>query len=220
MRLNKKKVVVSALALSLVAILSAGTLAWFSAKDSVTNEFHIADSDDTKPGDIFSVDVWEYVDPDGDGQPEEAEDGATYADILPGTTYVKEPHVENTGHYDQYIRVIVTISDMQAWVDAMGADYKFEDCFVGFDENMWKDIGVNRYAGTDEIQVVLYYDGVLESGKDITLFTDVKIPKTLTQEQAAAFNGGFTIDVKAQAVQTENVGEDAYEAFKTVGMEL
>lgn len=220
MRLNKKKVVVSALALSLVAILSAGTLAWFSAKDSVKNEFYIADSDDTNPEDIFSVDVWENVDPDGDGQPERTDDGATYADVLPGTTYAKEPHVENTGYYDQYIRVIVTISDMQAWVDAMGADYKFEDCFAGFDEDVWKYIGVNRYADTDEIQVVLYYDGVLESGKDITLFTDVKIPETLTQEQAAAFMGGFTIDVKAQAVQTENVGVDAYEAFKTVGMEL
>ena len=46
MKLNKKKVVVSALAVSLVAILSFGTIAWFSAEDTIENKFHFADSDD------------------------------------------------------------------------------------------------------------------------------------------------------------------------------
>ena len=47
-------------------------------------------------------------------------------------------------------------------------------------------------------------------------------PKNL-EEQAAAFEGGFTIDIKADAVQTENVGAEevaaedkAWTAFQTV----
>ena len=42
----------------------------------------------------------------------------------------------------------------------------------------------------------------------------------MTQDQAAAFGGDFTVDVRAQAVQTENVGANAFEAFATVGMAI
>ena len=92
MKLTKKKVFVSALAICLIAIISMGTLAWFSAQDEVTNKFMIADSDDDTPDEIFSVDVWENT-PDGD----EDQDGFEYDDILPGDVLKKEPHVENDG---------------------------------------------------------------------------------------------------------------------------
>jgi hypothetical protein len=46
----------------------------------------------------------------------------------------------------------------------------------------------------------------------------------MTQEHASHFDDdgiwGFTIDVKAQAVQSENVGNSAYDAFQTVGMAI
>ena len=75
MKMTKKKVFVTALAVCLVAILSMGSLAWFSAQDSVTNNFHIADSADNNPDDIFSVDVYEKYDSDEDGNPEEYQKG-------------------------------------------------------------------------------------------------------------------------------------------------
>ena len=45
MKMTKKKVFVTALAICLVAILSMGSLAWFNASDTITNKFKIADSD-------------------------------------------------------------------------------------------------------------------------------------------------------------------------------
>ena len=45
MKMNKKKVLVTALAVSLIAILSLGTVACFNAKDEITNTFKVADSD-------------------------------------------------------------------------------------------------------------------------------------------------------------------------------
>ena len=223
MKLTKKKVFVSALAICLIAIISMGTLAWFSDSDSVTNNFYVADSDDDTADKIFSVDVWENT-PDGD----EDQDGFEYDDILPGDVLKKEPHVENTGHYDQYIRVIVTISDAQTWINALGADFNAANLFVGFDATMWDAAHTwnNVSEATDitaltEIVYVLYYNDVLESGDDFTVFTDVKIPESLTQDQAATFGAdGFSINVKAQAVQTDNVGASAYEAFQTVGMAI
>ena len=221
MKFTKKKVFVLALAACLIAVASLGTLAWFSDSDSVTNNFYVADSDDDTADEIFSVDVWENT-PDGD----EDQDGFEYDDILPGDVLEKEPHVQNTGYYAQYVRVIVTISDAQAWINALGSNFDASQLFVGFDATMWDAdhiwnnlVEAEDITAVEEIIFVLYYNDVLESGDDFTVFTDVKIPESLTQEQAAAFGvDGFSINVKAQAVQTENVGDSAFEAFQTVGM--
>ena len=39
MKMTKKKVFIAALAICLVAIVSMGTLAWFTASDYVTNDW-------------------------------------------------------------------------------------------------------------------------------------------------------------------------------------
>ncbi|MBQ6852436.1 MAG: hypothetical protein IJO04_05350 [Oscillospiraceae bacterium] len=232
MKMTKKKVFAAALAVCLVAILSMSTLAWFSAQDTVKNEFFVADSTDTDKNDIFSVDVLERVDTDGNGVYDatlSSPNGFDYKDILPGDKLVKEPFVRNTGYYDQYIRVTVTISDATAWINALGLDFKIEDVFEGYDASKWTNISKAIEGETDTITYVLYYKDILDgddtandgqSGttKDVTLFTHVNIPTTLTQEQAAAFKGNFAIDIKAEAVQTENVGANAFDAFATVGM--
>lgn len=216
MKITKKKVFVSALIICLLAIVSMSTLAWFSASDSVKNEFYVADSGDhtDDPDAIFSVAVWEKT-PESDKDT----DGYTYKEILPGAKLTKEPHIENTGYYSQYIRAIVTISDANAWLAAVeGID--MAEVFLGFDESVWTNISMEHDTTADTLTYVLYYDGILESGKDITLFNQVKIPESLTVAQAAAFAGDFSITVKAQAVQTENVGANAYEAFETVKMAI
>lgn len=221
MKMTKKKVFVAALAVCLVAILSMGTLAWFSDSDSVENKFMIADSEDDTPDEIFSVDVWENT-PDGDKD----QDGYEYEDILPGDTLKKEARVENTGHYDQYVRVTVTISDAQAWINALGEDFNVASIFDGFIATDWNHIWNNMNGATtvpENLVYVMYYKDIVKSGDVINVFNNVKIPTSLTREEAVAFGEGFNITVKAEAVQTDNVvpaGTDAVDAawvaFKTV----
>lgn len=229
MKFTKKKALALALALVLIAVATVSfnqTLAWFSAQDSVKNEFYVADSTEKDPDELFSLDVYEYTE---DSPNNKVPTGETYEEILPGDHLKKEPHVANTGYYDQYIRVIVTISDATAWINAVGVDFQIEDVFEGYDETMWNNVSKDINGATDTVTYVLYYNGILDGSdsendatsgtvSDIVLFNYVNIPETLTQEQAAAFKGGFSIDVKAQAVQTENVGADAYAAFQTVNM--
>lgn len=230
MRFNKKKIAVTALAVCLIAILSMGTLAWFSAQDSVENTFYVADSDDDTADKVFSVDVYEYTE---SSPTVKVPSGETYNEVLPGDTLKKEPHVANTGHYDQYVRVIVTISDAAVWQSVFGNDFgdaALLACFDGFDMTMWSDIKTEVTA-EDTIRVVMYYDGILDGTdtendgqnevSDITVFKNVKVPSAMEKDDAAAFGAdGFSIIVKAQAVQTENVGDNAVEAFATVGMAL
>ena len=230
MKLNKKKVFTLALAVCLIAILSMGSLAWFTDDDSVKNDFLIAGSDDDTKEEIFSVDVYEKYGSDGNGAEEKYDAGINYKDILPGDELVKKAYVANTGYYDQYIRVTVTLSDATAWLNAVGIDFKIEDALVGFDATKWGKIEKVIEGETDTITYVLYYNGILDGDDEdndtpndtnvITVFQGIKIPESLTVEQAVAFRGGFTIDVKADAVQTENLGDnvcDAYEAFQKVG---
>ena len=218
MTFNKKKVFVLALAVCLAAVLSAGTLAWFSATDRVSNDFLVADSEDTTPEAIFSVDVWEYTET---SPTDKVPTGDTYTDVLPGDVLKKEPHVANTGHYDQYVRVIVEISDAAVWQRALGNEFNDDtllSAFGGFDVTKWNH--VTSEVADDKIRIVLYANDVLKSGDDITVFKTVTVPAALTQESAAALGGGFTVEVKAQAVQTENVGDNAYAVFQTVNLAI
>lgn len=232
--MNKKKLLSLALVVILVTTISFGTLAWFSDTEEVTNEFMIAGSDDTNPDDIFSVDVWENT-PDGD----EDQDGYEYKDVLPGDVLKKEVCVENTGYYDQYVRVTITISDAEAWMKVLktnGDAPKLEQIVEGYDRNanVWVDASVKHDKAADTLVYTLHYNNILLGDQDsiydnggvhsdvVTVFTAVKIPASMTVEEAAAFENNFKITVKAEAVQTENLGLDrtkgdgAKEAFAVV----
>ena len=221
MKLTKKKIFVMAIAISLIAILSFSTLAWFSDSKELTNNFMIADTQDNDPDDIFSVKLDETT-PEGSGD----NDGYVYNDILPGDELVKEPVVTNTGYYDQYIRVTVTVTDAGAWMTVLGKtaadDYPaLSEIVSGYDANLW-DCSVTRVSTSpsdDNLVYTLYYKKIL-SGEivdavtdllpsNVTVFEKVLIPDGMTQAQAAAFDNQFDIKVKAEAVQTENVGVDS-----------
>ena len=214
MKMNKRKVFTLALAVCLIAILSMGSLAWFSDSDSVVNDFLIAGSDDDTADEVFSVQVWEENDPE--------DDGLEFVDILPGDTLEKVAHVQNTGYYDQYIRVTITVSDADAWMAVYGGEVEITKLVNGIDTA--KLYGMESKVEGENLVYVLYYEDVLvgNQGSDFVVFNSVNIPESVTQEQAAMFNAdghpSFTISVKADAIQTQNVGDNVFDAFATVGM--
>lgn len=121
MKFNKKKVLVASLAISLIAILSLGTLAWFSDSDSVTNNFHVT-GEDKNADDIFSIDVMEAIDADKDGVFEYEDDKTIgfegenldewlYDDITPNEELLKRVSTKNTGSYAQWVRMKVTVDE-------------------------------------------------------------------------------------------------------------
>jgi len=221
MKLTKKKVLVGALAVGLIATISAGSLAWFSDEDEVKNKFMIADSTDDDPEDIFSVDVKEDT-PEGSGD----DDGYDYEDILPGDELKKEPYAVNTGHYDQYVRAIVTVGDAAAWRAVLGDNsgvVSADKIFGGINKTDWLEFKTEETYDTDAdtMTYVFYYQKVLtKDNRTENIFDTVIIPGSMTKEQADLFENEFDIKVKAQAVQTENVGDNAKQAFAKVGMPI
>ena len=237
MKRNKKRVFAAALAVCVVSILSFSTLAWFNASESVTNKFLVSSTgsgvgDDNKPEDkIFSVDLWEIVDEQG-SKVSYRQDGLTgrdYEDVLPGVKYIKQPTVENTGSYDQYIRMIVTVSDYSLFKSVLGEDYDLSEVFGGHDESKWTRDAIVPDAGSDTVTYVYYLNEVLPfAAKDTTrdddhmvsLFTDVTLPGVLTQKHMADMGNQFQIKIQADAIQTEGLGDtvtNAKSAFEAIG---
>lgn len=219
MKLNKKKVIVLALVVCLIAMLSVGTLAWFTDEDSIKNDFYFGDSN-TPADEVFGVEVWEDRDTNGDGDYNEADDaekteGLTYETILPGEVLSKEPYLENTGIHPQYVRAIVTVThgdyvraamkkgDGETWQDAA------KRLFGGISSN-WTLETVHYYTDnyyTHALVFVFYYNQVLEAGQTTDkIFTDVIVPTELTKEDAANMDS-FSVIVKGEAIQSEHLAD-------------
>ena len=217
MKLNKKKVFTLALAVCLIAILSMSSLAWFTDDDSVTNDFFIAGSEDENPDDVFSIDVWEDKTPEDPDGEDKIQDGIEYPAILPGDDLYKEVNVENTGAYEQYARVIVTVSDAHIWQELHGEVYVPLNKIATDLSSEFQPWSIEYDAEANTLTYVLYYDHILAVDEVVNLFTNVAIPEEMDLYQAAEMAGGFQIGVVAEAVQTEHVGANAAEAFATVG---
>lgn len=209
--MNKKKIFSLALVVLLICTISFGTLAWFNDKDDVTNTFHVASSDDSADADsIFSVDVWEYV--DGNAT-EKDQDGAKFTNILPGSRLRKEVYAENTGAYDQFIRMNVTITEANIFFDALGANYDLSTMLAGIDDNAWirdDNVIIDNNNGTATYTYYLKYK--LAPEDTARLFTTVVIPTELTQDHMALMGGNFAVKVVADAVQADNLGVNGAEA--------
>ena len=211
MKMTKKKVFVTALAICLIAIISMGTLAWFNASDSITNEFKIADSDGDGTPD-FSVDVWEN---DPADLTVKDQDGVTYTDIAPGDKLAKNPTVENTGDYDQWIRVYVTFDD---WAVIEAA---CQNQGISSDVRTWLDVDATAWTADNNATVVAnntvtyvyYLNSKLAKDQTAVLFNNVTIPGDFEQEDMKFTSGNFTITVKAEALQADNTGDTAQAAF-------
>lgn len=215
--MKKTKVLLIALAVCLIAVLSMGTLAWFSAEDEITNQFNFADSDDDGVTD-FDVDVKETGDPE--------DDGLVFEEILPGDVLAKDPTIVNTSssdRYSQYIRATLTLKDptgtwKKAFDEKRIGNGKYltllTEMFQTVDQmNTWDIAGVEGVGygydeNAQEFYWVFYYKDILDAGEEVKLFEKVTIPTGLTVEDASAMLSTFDVAVKAEAVQSENLGLD------------
>lgn len=237
--MSKKKLLSLALVVIMIAILSFGTLAWFNDSNSVTNNFYVADSDQDGQPD-FSVDVIESTtDANGEkpGTPN-PDGGYTYRDLLPGDTLSKVVWTKNTGDYDQWVRINITISDWSVWkkaivkaLEAKGEtnigdvlinNYIYTELLDGFERDQYLSKGYrNDDAANDTRTLTLYYKEILKPEDAFQVMQNVKIPTVLEQEDMNFGTDGFTVTVKAEAIQAGNLNAtSSVEAFEEVGWEI
>lgn len=232
MKMTKKKIFVIALAVCLLATLSMGSLAWFSDSDSVNNNFYVGDGGENADN-IFSVNIWEHVDSDGDGQPDlyigKDTDGGSYdyKEVVPGDMLYKAVNVTNTGSNPEWIRVSVTVDNASVWAQLEDKySFNLEDLLIRYDmtkltdSTMWTHVAAETVTDTaaDTVTYVFYKNTVLPAGNWSNFIYHVEIPEELDQHDLALFDSNlFTMSFKADAIQVQNIDADnAVDAFAFV----
>lgn len=210
--MNKRRLLAIAVAVCLIAILACGSLAYFVADASVKNEFYVASYDPNDPNpptaeELFSIAIYET-----DAQGEKDYDGLTYTGVLPGAELDKDPTVVNTGEYSAYVRLKVTFDQTDKWAAAGVTD--LTTLLTGLNTTEWTQEADETV--TDDtaktVTYVFYREDALAKDDESTLFEGVKVPDSLTVEQMVAL-ANFNITVAGDAIQSDNVGADIYEAF-------
>lgn len=232
MKMHKKKVFTLALTVCLIAILSMSSLAWFNDSDSVNNNFYVGDGGENAD-DIFSVDIWEYVDSDGDGEPDlyvgrDVDGGSfNYKEVVPGDMLYKAVNVTNTGSNAEWIRVSVTVDNASVW-EGLETKYGFnlEDLLIRYDmtkltdSTMWTHVAAETTTDNtaDTVTYVFYLNNVLNAKRWTNFIYHVEIPEELNQHDLALFEGNlFSMSFKVDAIQVENINADnAVDAFAIV----
>ena len=118
----KKKIVALCLvvALALTAVGGA-TLAYFTDKDQVNNNFTIGNID---------IDLWEYTGEEIEGQdgekvPVKEQLGHDYTGLMPTSKLTKEPVIENLSEAnDAYVRVAIVVNKLEEINDSIDKVYE------------------------------------------------------------------------------------------------
>lgn len=222
--MNKRRVMIAAIAVCLIAILACGSLAYFTFTGvKVTNQFYTYSTEDFPDGppadvkELFSIEIYET---DADGNKDY--DGLTYEEVLPGSELAKDPTVKNTGKYDAWVRLTVTITNAANWTKAC-EEIGLTDLgqiFLNFndEDDDEKVTGWHRADGpivdaaANTITYVYYSNNPLKAGQESTLFDGMKIPEKLTVEHMLALSE-FQIIIAGDAIQSDNNGTTAAAGF-------
>lgn len=192
----KRKLTLIALAICLAAVAVTGaSIAFFSDSTKTTNVFTMGNVD-------IELTETDWVQP---------------TVVVPGTTYKKNPTVNNIGSNSAWVRINVTLSDAAAFTAAAQAHNikELDEIFTGHDETKWSLAGVSKDTTADTITYSYYFKTVLApSASTGALFESVKIPESFTKSDMTGLQGDFQIDITADAIQAQGFETPAL-AFAT-----
>lgn len=214
--MKKKKLLFSAAALCLAALMAVGSLAYFTATKSITDTFLTATYDPDNPDQpvdpdkLFSIKLFE-----SNGAGDESEVGKTYNDIAPGSVVEKKPTVRNTGEYGAWVRINVTLNKASAW-EAIMTKHSITDLgatlFTGLDMAVWDKGAVTKDTEADTMTMTYYLKAELVKDNTASLFTKVSIPTDFDIADMVSLNS-FDLKLTADAIQRANTGDTAQDAF-------
>ena len=178
----KKRVALIAAIVCCIAMVAAGSLAYFNAQETAKNvittgALKMALHDETTDGKPF---------------PEDGISG-----VVPATTVDKKVYVENVGNVDMYVRI--ALDKVITPAKGTQAELDFSNITLDIDSSKWT-----------EKDGYYYYNRALKPGeKTEPLFTKVSFGAELGNDYMDA---KVVIDVDAQAVQSKNNTDSALDA--------
>ena len=195
----KKKILALAMAaLMLMIAVVGGTLAYFTDSEAQSNVFAVGNVD------IELTEVAAVYDKDGNelvGRTTQNENGATYTNLMPTNKIVKQPKISNVGTNPAYVRVVVTMNNVDELNAAIDQYYEakgytvdqvqevYNKVFDGWGINYNPRPGVNGQDARgviDNVANMRYYDANKVIDVDFTK-TASSFPSTTPGYDAPGF---------------------------------
>lgn len=223
MKKAKKILALLLCAVLLVGATVAGTLAFLTSQDEVTNTFTV--------GKVHIKLDEAYVDENGDAVDGDRVKQNEYH-LLPGHAYDKDPTVTVLADSEEcYVRMIMTINkqdeldEIFKTINAERVENGLEpitimDVLTGFDATKWVPYS-EKEEGNTRVYEFRYYQPVATSAEDHALealFKKIVMPGEITNDQLATLysaegEDNLTINVVAHAIQTDSFGSDVDKAW-------
>ncbi len=187
--MNKKKLSALLLAGTLTAGVVGGTFAWFTSKDTVTNQFATTGTDESGNPDAGIKIEEEFQKPEN---------------VLPGTETNKDVRVKSTAKYDQFIRVKFEKKFIKTNGDGTKTDVtdKLDTSLIELNfTNYLKDTKAEGtwFEGEDGYY---YYIGKVAGGSYTNMLLD---SVTLSSKAGNEYkNLEFDVTVVADSIQSSN----------------
>lgn len=187
--MNKKKLSALLLAGTLTAGVVGGTFAWFTSKDTVTNQFATTGTDEPNNPDAGIKIEEEFEKPEN---------------VLPGTETNKDVRVKSTAKYDQFIRVKFEKKFIKTNGDGTKTDVtdKLDTSLIELNfTNYLKDTKAEGtwFEGEDGYY---YYIGKVAGGSYTNMLLD---SVTLSSKAGNEYkNLEFDVTVVADSIQSSN----------------
>lgn len=187
--MNKKKLSALLLAGTLTAGVVGGTFAWFTSKDTVTNQFATTGTDEPGNPDAGIKIEEEFKKPEN---------------VLPGTETNKDVRVKSTAKYDQFIRVKFEKKFIKTNGDGTKTDVtdKLDTSLIELNfTNYLKDTKAEGtwFEGEDGYY---YYIGKVAGGSYTNMLLD---SVTLSSKAGNEYkNLEFDVTVVADSIQSSN----------------
>ena len=187
--MNKKKLSALLLAGTLTAGVVGGTFAWFTSKDTVTNQFATTGTDEPGNPDAGIKIEEEFQKPEN---------------VLPGTETNKDVRVKSTAKYDQFIRVKFEKKFIKTNGDGTKTDVtdKLDTSLIELNfTNYLKDTKAEGtwFEGEDGYY---YYIGKVAGGSYTNMLLD---SVTLSSKAGNEYkNLEFDVTVVADSIQSSN----------------
>ena len=223
--MKKKKALAAIVAVALICCVAIGaTLAYLQDTTNVAkNTFTLGKVD------IFLDEA--VVDKDGKATDERTYTGNTdtFNDdfgylAIPGKAVDKDPTIHVVADSeDCYVRMKVTLDNAANFIkvfkahnpsatnDVAAAIALIPECFVDYDEDVWKVDGASFDQTNDTVTVTFNYigskatDGIVPKSDAQTdlepIITAVMLPTFVTNSDVAIFPNGFSVEVIAEAIQ-------------------
>ncbi|MBQ3211425.1 MAG: hypothetical protein IJB09_08030 [Oscillospiraceae bacterium] len=216
----KKKITALALVICLLAVaVVGGTLAYFTDTDNATNVFTVGSIDITQ--NEYDLDGNDFQNggillPMG-GDTAWADEqvtfkGATFSVFGSENVLDKVVTVTNNGNSPAYVRTLValeagTSANManSLWYNNIAVTDNGGSAVLVEDNNLYVDIDGTYYI----IVVYTYKDAIAAKSESVPSMTGVALYKNTTQEDVAVFGDEYDVLVLSQAVQADDMGDDA-----------